>query len=75
MRLVEVTLFTQKLPGALGLVSHNLGLCELSAHLDNLVLETLVLIVYVSYQPNVVIIEGALLLQLKPLLLEDVQGL
>jgi hypothetical protein len=72
---MEVTLLTKQFPSAFGLVSDNLGLSELGPHLNYLVFEAFILVVYVSYQPNVVVVEGSLLLQLEPLLLEDIQSL
>ena len=75
MRLVEVTLLSKQFPSAFGLVGNDLGLSEFCTHLHNLVLEALVLVVYVGYQTDVVVVEGALLLQLEPLLLEDIQSL
>ena len=75
MSLVEVSLLPEELPGRLGLVRDDRGLRKLGAHLDDLVLKTFVLIVDVSYQADVVVVEGTFLLELEPLLLEDVKGL
>lgn len=75
MGLVEVSLLAEELPGRFGLVRDDRGLGKLGTHLNNLVLKALVLIIDVSYQADVVVVEGTFLLELEPLLLEDVKGL
>lgn len=75
MCLVEVSLLPQLLPGALGLLSRHLRLSQLGPHLHNLLLKPPVLILNISYQPNLVIMERPFLLQLVPFLLEHIQCL
>ena len=60
--LVEIPLLAQEFPGRLGLVRDDRGLGKLGTHLDDLVLKTLILVVDVSYQADMVVVEGTFLL-------------
>ena len=73
--LVEVSLLPQLLPGGLGLVCDHVGLRQLNLHCIDLCSEFGILIMHVSYQSDLNVVEGSLLLKLVPLLLEDIQGL
>ena len=71
---MEIPFFSELLPGALGLVGNNVSLLQLHFHGFDFGTQFGILVVHVSYQTNLDIVEGAFFLKLVPLLLEDVQG-
>ena len=72
---VEVPLFSQFLPSGFGLVCNHVGFFQLNFHSLNLGSQFGILVVHVSYQTYLNIVECAFLLKFMPLLLEDVQRL
>ena len=72
MRFVEVSLLSQLFPSALSLLCNHFGFLQLQPHFLHLLLESLVLVLDVSYQSNLIVMEGSLLLELMPLLLENI---
>ena len=75
MRLVEIPLLPELLPGRNGLLSTLIGDLELDLELVNLLFKFDVFVLAVSYQSDADVVEGALLLQLVPLRVEDVERL
>ena len=67
MRLVEIPLLPELLPGRNGLLSTLIGDLELHLELVNLLFKFDVFVLTVSYQSDADVVEGALLLQLVPL--------
>jgi hypothetical protein len=72
---VEVSLLSQQLPSRLGLLSHDLGRSQFNTHLLYFFSQSFVLIIDISYEAYVVVLESTFLLKLIPLLMENVQGL
>jgi hypothetical protein len=71
---VEISLFSQLLPGALSLISNDFGIFEFIPHLSDLLLQFEIFVLGIGDQPQAYIVESALLLELVPLLLKDVYG-
>ena len=75
MSLMIVALLSQLLPCRFSFFSDNLGRVKLSAHFVDLDLHLLVLVRDIGDQADAKVLEGSLLLELEPLLLEDVHSL
>ena len=72
---MEITLLSKLLPGTLSLVSDDICFFQFYLHNFYFRSEFGILVVHVSYQTDLDVMERSFLLELVPLLLEDVEGL
>ena len=75
MSLVEISFFSQLLPSRLRLISNYVSLLQFNFHGINFGSKFGILVMHVSYQSDLNVVEGSFLLELMPLLLKDVQRL
>jgi hypothetical protein len=75
VRLVEISLLSDLLPGRNGLLGAMLSYLELYFEVRDLFLKFCILVSTVSYQSNSYIVEGSFLLKVMPFTVECVQGL
>ena len=72
---MEVPFLSELLPGGLGLLCDDVGLLKFDLHLVDFGSQFVILVLTVSYQTDLYIVESALLLKFVPLLVEDVESL
>jgi hypothetical protein len=75
MSLVEIPLFSELLPSGFSLLSYHISFLKLYLHFVYFGPELIIFVFAVSYHSNLDIMECALLLELMPFLLENIECL